>query len=63
MRELQYREDALRGEGKRSRTKLAESFIRAYTEQVLDAADLEPLLDLLESERLALMCVERDAEA
>jgi len=63
MRELQYREDALKGEGKRSRTKLAESYRRAYTEQVLDVADLSPLRELMRTGRPALLCVERDAAA
>jgi len=63
MRELQYREDALKGEGKRSRTKLAESYRRAYTEQVLDVADLSPLRELMRTGRPALLFVERDAAA
>lgn len=63
MRELQYREDALKGEGKRSRTKLADSYVRAYTEQVLDRADLDPLRELMRRERPALLCVEKEAEA
>lgn len=63
MRELQYREDARRGEGKRSRTKLAEGYVRAYTEQVLDGADLSPLRELMRTGRPALLCVERDAPA
>jgi uncharacterized protein (DUF488 family) len=63
MRELQYCEDARRGEGKRSRTRLAEGFVRAYTEQVLDSADLSPLRELMRNGRPALLCVERDAPA
>jgi uncharacterized protein (DUF488 family) len=63
MRQLQYREDALKGEGKRSRSKLAESYVRAYTEQILDPADLSPLVELAESGLPALLCVERDAVA
>src|SRR6187551_1581990 len=35
MRELQYREDARRGEGKRSRTVLAPEYARLYEEGVL----------------------------
>jgi len=63
MRQMQYREDALKGEGKRSRTKLADSYVRAYTEQVLDEADLSPLRELMRTGRPALLCVERDEEA
>jgi uncharacterized protein (DUF488 family) len=63
MRELQYREDARRGEGKRSRTKLAEGYVRAYTQQVLDRADLSPLRELMRTGHPALLCVERDAPA
>ena len=46
MREAQYREDAVRGEGKRSRTTLAPVYVRLYTEQILDPADLSPLIEL-----------------
>jgi uncharacterized protein (DUF488 family) len=63
MREAQYREDARRGEGKRSRTILAPVYRRLYTEQVLDPADLSPLIELIADRRPALLCVERDAEA
>jgi len=63
MREAQYREDARLGEGKRSRTKLAPVYRRLYTEQILDPADLSPLIDLIAERRPALLCVERDAEA
>lgn len=63
MREAQYREDARRGEGKRSRTELAPVYRRLYTEQVLDRADLSPLLALVADRRPALLCVERDARA
>ncbi|HEY7255051.1 MAG TPA: DUF488 domain-containing protein [Solirubrobacterales bacterium] len=63
MREAQYREDARRGEGKRSRTELAPVYRRLYTEQVLDPADLSTLIDLTAERRPALLCVERDARA
>jgi uncharacterized protein (DUF488 family) len=63
MREAQYREDARRGEGKRSRTALAPEFRRLYTEQILDPADLTPLIELARDRHPALLCVERDAEA
>src|SRR3954453_7952371 len=36
LRQLQYGEDARRGEGKRSRTVLAPEYVRRYTEEVLD---------------------------
>ncbi len=63
LREAQYREDAVRGEGKRSRTSLAPVYVRLYTEQILDPADLTPLIELSSDRRPALLCVERDAEA
>jgi uncharacterized protein (DUF488 family) len=63
MRQMQYREDARRGEGKRSRTVLAPEYIRHYTEEVLDRVDLEPFVRYVGSNRAALLCVERDPEA
>ena len=63
MREAQYREDERRGEGKRSRTVLAPIYRRLYTEQILDPADLAPLVELTAGRRPALLCVERDAAA
>jgi uncharacterized protein (DUF488 family) len=63
MREAQYREDARLGEGKRSRTKLAPIYRSLYTEQILDPADLSPLIELMTDHRPALLCVERDAAA
>ena len=63
MRELQYEEDARRGEGKRSRTELAPEYVRRYTEEVLDRVDLEPLVRFVGNNRAALLCVERDPEA
>jgi uncharacterized protein (DUF488 family) len=63
MREAQYREDARLGEGKRSRTALAPVYVSLYTEQILDQADLTPLIDLVSHRRPALLCVERDAQA
>jgi uncharacterized protein (DUF488 family) len=63
MRQLQYREDARRGEGKRTRTRLAEEYVRRYTEEVLDVADLSPLVRLVKGGVPALLCVERDAAA
>lgn len=63
MRQLQYREDERRGEGKRSRTELAPEYVRQYTEQVLDRVALEPIVNWIGSKHAALLCVERDAEA
>ncbi len=63
MRQLQYREDARRGEGKRSRTVLAPEYARLYTEQILARADLDSILSWVGSSRAALLCVERDPEA
>lgn len=63
MREAQYREDERRGEGKRSRTELSDEYVSLYTEQVLDAVDLEPVVRWIGPSHAALLCVERDPEA
>jgi uncharacterized protein (DUF488 family) len=63
MRQLQYREDERRGEGKRSRTELAPEYVSRYREEVLDQVDLEPIVRFVGSQRAALLCVERDPEA
>jgi uncharacterized protein (DUF488 family) len=63
LRQAQYRADARRGEGKRSRTVLAPEYAEGYTEQILDRADLAPLVELTRKRRPALLCVERDPEA
>lgn len=63
MRQLQYEEDARRGEGKRSRTELASAYVERYTEEVLDRVDLEPIVRFVGNNRAALLCVERDPEA
>lgn len=63
MRELQYREDERRGEGKRSRTELAPEYVERYTAEVLDHVDLEPIVRFVGAQRAALLCVERDPEA
>ncbi len=63
LRELQYREDDRLGEGKRSRTVLAPEYARLYTEQILDAANLGPIVKWIGGSSAALLCVERDAEA
>lgn len=63
MRQLQYAEDERKGEGKRSRSELAPAYVRAYTEEVLDQVDLEPIVRFVGNNRAALLCVERDPEA
>jgi uncharacterized protein (DUF488 family) len=63
LRQLQYREDARLGEGKRSRTALAPEYVRRYTEEVLDRVDLAPIVKWVGGSSAALLCVERDAEA
>jgi uncharacterized protein (DUF488 family) len=63
MREAQYEADAARGEGKRSRTILAPVYVERYTEEVLEPADLDPLVRFIGRSTAALLCVERDAAA
>lgn len=63
MRQLQYEEDARKGEGKRSRTELAPAYVERYTEEVLDRVDLDPIVRFVGNNRAALLCVERDPEA
>src|SRR5688572_22038454 len=47
LRHLQYEEDDRQGVGKRSRAALAPGYVRGYTVQILDPADLGPVLDAL----------------
>jgi uncharacterized protein (DUF488 family) len=64
LRQLQYAEDARQGVGKRSRVELAPQYVERYTREILDAADLDSLVERLPAEGAgALMCVERDPEA
>lgn len=63
LRQLQYREDARRGEGKRDRTVLSAAYADGYTEQILDRVDLEPIVRWIGQSPAALLCVERDPEA
>jgi len=63
MRQLQYREDERKGEGKRSRTTLAPAYVEQYTAEVLDQVDLGPVVSWIGNSRAALLCVERDPEA
>ncbi|WP_219464979.1 DUF488 domain-containing protein [Nonomuraea rhizosphaerae] len=71
LRRLQYAEDARQGVGKRSRRELAAEYVRRYTTEILDPADLTPIVskpasngtELLNGGIAALLCVERDPEA
>jgi uncharacterized protein (DUF488 family) len=64
LRQLQYAEDERAGEGKRSRSRLADAYVERYTREILDRADLDSVVALLPAEgAAALLCVERDAEA
>ena len=64
LRQLQYREDERRGEGKRSRSVLAPEYVDRYTREVLDHVDLEPIVAAMPTDgAAALLCVERDPEA
>jgi uncharacterized protein (DUF488 family) len=64
LRHLQYAEDARQGVGKRSRRQLAAEYTRRYTADILDRADLTPIISALPSSgTAALFCVERDPEA
>lgn len=64
MRQLQYREDARQGVGKRSRVRLSPEYIQVYTEEILDLAPLEPLVRRLPVHGIgALLCVEATAQA
>lgn len=63
LRQVQYREDARLGEGKRSRTHLAPEYAERYTAEILDRVELEPIVNWIGSARAALLCVERDPEA
>jgi uncharacterized protein (DUF488 family) len=64
LRHLQYAEDDRLGVGKRSRRELAAEYTRRYTTEILDRADLTPIVSALSSGgTAALFCVERDPEA
>jgi uncharacterized protein (DUF488 family) len=63
LRQAQYRADAQRGEGKRSRTVLAPEYTSGYTEEILDQVDLVPIVRWIGNSKAALLCVERDPEA
>jgi uncharacterized protein (DUF488 family) len=64
LRQLQYAEDARQRVGKRSRVELAPEYRRRYTREILDQADLTPIVEQLPDQgAAALFCVERDPEA
>jgi uncharacterized protein (DUF488 family) len=64
LRQLQYREDDRRGEGKRSRSKLAPEYVERYTREILDRIELDPIVASMPTDgAAALLCVERDPEA
>jgi uncharacterized protein (DUF488 family) len=64
LRRLQYAEDDRQGVGKRSRVKLAPKYRERYIHEILDRADLEPIVESLPTgAATALLCVERDPEA
>jgi uncharacterized protein (DUF488 family) len=64
LRQLQYREDAREGVGKRSRAKLAEEYRERYLSEILDRVDLAEIVETLPPDRMsALLCVERDPAA
>ena len=64
LRKLQYLEDDRAGVGKRSRTRLAESYRERYLREILDRVDLEPIIDTLAPAGASvLLCVERDPRA
>jgi uncharacterized protein (DUF488 family) len=64
LRQVQYAEDAKHGIGKRSRRVLAPEYAERYVREILDRADLRPLIEELPPDAVtALLCVERDPEA
>lgn len=64
LRQLQYAEDTRQGVGKRSRRELAAKYTKRYTAEILDRADLGPIMSALPSDGVtALLCVEREPEA
>lgn len=64
LRQLQYVEDDRLRVGKRSRRELAAEYIRRYTTEVLDRANLAVILSALSTRgTAALFCVECDPEA
>ncbi len=64
LRQLQYREDARLGVGKRSRAALAPEYRERFTKEILDRVNLGSIVAHFPRDRVsALLCVERDPEA
>ncbi len=64
LRHVQYREDARRGVGKRSRVELAPEYRERYTGEILDPVDLAPIVAAMPRQTAtALLCVEQDPGA
>jgi len=64
LRHIQYAEDDRLGVGKRSRVALAPEYAKRYVEEILDRADLRPLVEEMPADgAAALFCIERDPEA
>ena len=64
LREVQYREDARLGEGKRNRSVLVPEYRRRYVREILDRVDMDAFAaGLPRTGTAALLCVERDARA
>ncbi len=64
LRRLQYRADERAGVGKRSRVELAPEYVRRYSAEILDRADLGAVAEELPAAgAAALLCVERDPAA
>ena len=64
LRQLQYAEDARRGEGKRSRTVLAPAYVERFRREILDEANLDRVVEVMPEDAVtALLCVEQDPAA
>jgi uncharacterized protein YeaO (DUF488 family) len=64
LRELQYAQDNRDRVGKRDRERLSDEYVRLYTEEILDPAQLDELLaDLPVHGAGALLCVEDEPAA
>ncbi|WP_246486945.1 DUF488 domain-containing protein [Kribbella qitaiheensis] len=59
LREVQYVEDDRQGVGKRTRRELAAEFTRRYTTEILDRADLTPIVSALTSSGTAALLLRR----
>jgi uncharacterized protein (DUF488 family) len=64
LRRLQYQEDERVGVGKRSRSELAPAYRSRYESEILDRADLGPVVAEMPADSASvLLCVEREPEA